>query len=67
MSQHRFRGGMVAQVIWAISPVTGEIVTALTIGDFTYHEVNGELIDQRVQRERRGRQNERVRRRGADR
>jgi hypothetical protein len=41
-----------AQIIWTISLLTGELVAGLSIGDLTYHEVNGELIRQREQRGR---------------
>jgi hypothetical protein len=41
-----------AQITWVMSLVTGELVVALSVGEFTYHEANSELIRQREQRGR---------------
>jgi hypothetical protein len=41
-----------AQITRVMSLVTGELVVALSVGEFTYHEANSELIRQREQRGR---------------
>jgi hypothetical protein len=41
-----------AQIMWLVSLITGELVAGLVIGDFTYHEANGELVRQRELRGR---------------
>jgi hypothetical protein len=46
-----------AQALHRFDGPTGELVVGLTIGDLTYHEVNGELI---VQREAKGGSNGRA-------
>jgi hypothetical protein len=38
-----------AQITWLVSLITGELVAGLVIGEFTYHEANGELVRQREQ------------------
>jgi hypothetical protein len=47
-----FGNRLPAQLIWTISLVTGELVVGLSVGDFTYHETDSELVRQREQRGR---------------